>query len=670
MKKILVTLMTAMLIMASFVPVFAEKYDANTLMPIQEATGTTTQFDKYLVMNKSATVPYADFLYTVSSDGATGAPANVDENEEIYPKVLIPATTDPVPGNPSTPSEDVKPVVWKGVRPDKVKVIVGTSTKTGSNKLEFTPADATKYGAYRVNKGDIAKSNEKYVRKFFTLDFSDIHFAEPGVYRYYVQESNGTDADDCQYGDLGIDYDVNVEDDAKKNWRTVDVYVVDNDGRDYSTVTGDGVLSVSDYVWYEGKLGSSDQPRHTATSGVWSIAWTHPTDSNKQYVYESNNEWKEQTRANATDPWVDGDIIKESDVPGTATNADALSIDTDDYAIGEITFANAKAAMKAYNDANEIKHEPIDNGAEAEANAKSSEFVNKYGTSDLEFGKKVIGNQGSRDQWFEFKVTLVSKDPTNKPLENGTLFEVNVGSHTTTNPKNADDFFDPTKNSATSYEASNMKTANTVAQNQATGEAGGTATTVFDVAGNTAGTNKLKVASNKIEWTLYIQHGQYVQIRGIPYGVDYTVEESNTAGNVKGYKVTDGTDIKPGVIDNEDITNAHMDPLKGEIGKKGTKTYVKDTEGDYYLNTTTKKYEQLYINPADGKAYTESAYTNEWTGDRFFEDENVYTGVTNKRSGVIPTGIIMSVAGGFAIVLIAIAFLLMLNRRRREYDYE
>ena len=232
---------------------------------------------------------------------------------------------------------------------------------------------------------------------------------------------------------------------------------------------------------------------------------------------------------------------------------------------------------------------------------------------------------------------------------------------------NANDFFNPTKNSATTYEAGNMKTANTAAQGQATGEAGGTATAVFDVAGNTAGTNKLKVGSNKIEWTLYLQHGQYVQVKGIPYGVKYTLAETDPA---TGYKKTNGTDIEKGVIDGEEITNAHKDPLEAVIGSKATKTYVKDNAG--MKGKEGNNFIDLYPGTGSnaGKVYKDQAQAQEYTGDRYSEDENVYTGVTNKRSGVIPTGIIMSVMGGAAIMLIAIAFLVMISRRRKAYDYD
>ncbi|MBO5564244.1 MAG: hypothetical protein J5935_01370 [Lachnospiraceae bacterium] len=621
MKKRFLALFTAVVLAAlTVVPVFAEKYDAND--PIVEATGTTTNFDKYLVMDKDAQVPYADFLFEVTSDGATGNPASDAANEEIYPVALI---------QPTSGSADVTPVVWKGVRPDKVVVtpvaVEDPAVAANIGELVFQPTDTTTAGPYRTGKADIATANEKYVKKQITLDFSAIKFAEPGVYRYYVQEKNGT-----TYSDLGITYDVNAN---NSTWRTLDVYVTDN---------GEGNLAVSGYVWYETKRATTVAPDHTADAAdenAWGVEWTDASNTNKKYVYVSNNTWKVQTTEDGGTTWTDsGETIAEP--PAASTGS--VTIDGTPYT----TWAAAKAAMKGF-----TSKELTPNGAEA--GDKSSEFVNDYGTQDLEFGKKVEGNQGSRDQWFKFKVTL-----TNADLEKGTKFEVNVGAYTSTNPANAAHFFDPTKNAATSYDATDMKNANTKAAYATDKGDLADVTEAFTAAKNgTTSTNYLVVETKEtLEWELYLQHGQYVQIKGIPNGVTYTVQETDPA---TGYTKTNGTDVAVGVIDNEEITNAHKDPLTGEVGNKSTKTYVKDAAGDKYKDGDT--YKQLYINPADNKPYKEDTYTTEWTGDRYSEDEDIYTGVTNKRDGVIPTGVLVSIGGGALMVILAAAYFLLRGRR-------
>lgn len=617
MKKFVPFLAAAIISMGLTVPAHAEKYDDGS--PITHTAGTSTTFDKYLVMKQDAEVPYADFLFEVAPVDASGNPVPVDPNEEMYPHELVPATN----GDPS----DVTPVVWRGVRPDKVVVTptAGADETVGVNvgELTFLPTDATTNGVYRngpVVKGDIATATEKYVKKQITLSFANIKFAEPGVYRYYLQEKNGK-----TYKDLGIVYDVNAN---QSTWRTVDVYVLDD---------GSGNLSVSDYVWYEGKI--SGAPSHTANTttapaskgNAWAVDWTDATDNTKVYKYVSNDIWQ---------VWVNnvnsGETVTEppSDATGNVT------IDGQPYT----TWGAAKARMKQFNDK---KLTP--NGAEA--SNKSSEFVNKYGTQDLEFGKKVEGNQGSRDQWFQFKLTL-----THANLNDGTKFEVNVGSYDVTGNESA--FFAPTKNSATSYTPAVMNEANTSAANGTYKD--------YKVADFTVGKNvpssteknylkavKTGTADGKVEWELYLQHGQYVQIKGIPNGVRYTVEETDPA---TGYTKIDGTDVPVGVIDGELITNDHKDPLTGVVGSKTPRTYVRDdTNGDYYKLP-------------DGSFALLSSHANPSSvTEKYSIDENIYTGVTNKRSGVIPTGVAMGIAGALVLLVVAGGYFIM--RRRSVYDY-
>lgn len=613
MKKFVPFLAAAIISMGLTVPAHAEKYDDGS--PITHTAGTSTTFDKYLVMKQDAEVPYADFLFEVTSDGAIGNPATDDANEEIYPQVLVPATN----GDP----KDVTPVVWKGVRPDKVVVTptAGADETVGVNvgELTFLPTDATTNGVYRngpVVKGDIATATEKYVKKQITLSFANIKFAEPGVYRYYLQEKNGK-----TYKDLGIVYDVNAN---NSTWRTVDVYVLDD---------GSGNLSVSDYVWYEGKI--SGAPSHTANittapaakGNAWAVDWTDATDTTKVYKYVSNDIWQ---------VWVNnvnsGETVTEP--PSDATGN--VAIDGQPYT----TWGAAKARMKQFNDK---KLTP--NGAEA--SNKSSEFVNKYGTQDLEFGKKVEGNQGSRDQWFKFNLTLTHAD-----LIADSKFEVVVGS---TVAGNVDDFFTPTKNSATSYAVTDMTNANT---SSTTGTYKDYKFADFTFAKNGTGDkNYLKVLNpgtdGRIEWELYLQSGHYVVVKGIPNGVSYTVTETDPA---TGYTKINGTDLGTEILGGKEISNAHKDALTGVIGAK-TATYIADAQGIYCKDASGNFFDTTAM-PAPACATTTPRYS---------PDLNVYTGVTNKRSGVIPTGVAMGIAGALVLLVVAGGYFIM--RRRSVYDY-
>lgn len=136
--------------------------------PIMAATNTCT-FDKYLVMDKEANVPNAEFSFTVSAGSAdTG--------------------------------------VFAGVDADKVTV-----TGTSGNKIVFNTSDTTETTENSLIK-DFDSATEKYVQKSATLDFSACNFTEPGVYRYVITETGSNQA---------VTNDTNTT-------RIVDVYVNNN----------------------------------------------------------------------------------------------------------------------------------------------------------------------------------------------------------------------------------------------------------------------------------------------------------------------------------------------------------------------------------------------------------------------------------------------------------
>lgn len=170
--------MAAGMVMASAAPVSAETVDASF----------TTQFDKYLVMDAEANVPNASFKYAVTAGTAQKATAGHS-------------------------------AVLAGVDADKVTMAgVGTDT---ANTIAFKQGDTTAQDTNALVK-NYNKSTEKYAKKTATLDFSECHFTQPGVYRYVITESGTNQA---------------VTNDADAT-RTVDVYVQETD---------DG-LSVAGYV--------------------------------------------------------------------------------------------------------------------------------------------------------------------------------------------------------------------------------------------------------------------------------------------------------------------------------------------------------------------------------------------------------------------------------------
>lgn len=161
--------MAAGMVMASAAPVSAQT----------EIAKSTTQFDKYLVMDAEANVPNASFKYAVTAGTAQKATAGHS-------------------------------AVLAGVDADKVTMAgVGTDA---ANTIAFKQGDKTAQDANALVK-NYNKSTEKYAKKTATLDFSKCNFTQPGVYRYVITESGTNQA---------------VTNDADAT-RTVDVYVQETD---------------------------------------------------------------------------------------------------------------------------------------------------------------------------------------------------------------------------------------------------------------------------------------------------------------------------------------------------------------------------------------------------------------------------------------------------------
>lgn len=161
--RFLTTLLAAVLLVAAALPsAFAFKYTA--------VAGTSTTFDKYLVMDVDANVPNATFAFTVAPGTAIAATEN------------------------------------------RVAVLAGIGTPTIAD-VTFAPTDSTTAGL--PSDTDTATAGQKYATQTATVDFSGISFTEPGIYRYIVTETATTNQ--------GVTNDESAT-------RTLDVYVTDNDG--------------------------------------------------------------------------------------------------------------------------------------------------------------------------------------------------------------------------------------------------------------------------------------------------------------------------------------------------------------------------------------------------------------------------------------------------------
>ena len=199
------------------------------------------------------------------------------------------------------------------------------------------------------------------------------------------------------------------------------------------------------------------------------------------------------------------------------------------------------------------------NDTDGKADDKSSSYVNEISTKNLEFGKEVTGNQGSKDKYFKFQLVISN-------AQANTTYSIDLTSAEAS----------PTATDATSY--SSMTNPNSFITN-----GNGDATITF-----------------------YLKDGQYIKIPGLPDGYGYTLTE---------------------------------------------------TEEDYASSET--------ISADNGKGGV--AYDDGVTGTNVSTD--IKTGFTNDRTGIIPTGVIMTIAP-FAIgicVFGAIIIFIICRRKRRNY---
>lgn len=166
--------------------------------------GTTTTFDKYLVMKKNANVPNATFDYTVS----------IPTDDEM----------NSLPNLEDTNGTNL--TVRKGIGAPTVSsttFAAGDQTFDSAQKSRTNKSSST-YDAAEDDQVTLDKDH-KYAKHTSTVDFSNVTFSEPGVYRYKITENDTTEK--------GITKDSNP--------RYLDVYVESAEN---------GTLSIKGYVFH------------------------------------------------------------------------------------------------------------------------------------------------------------------------------------------------------------------------------------------------------------------------------------------------------------------------------------------------------------------------------------------------------------------------------------
>ena len=196
---------------------------------------------------------------------------------------------------------------------------------------------------------------------------------------------------------------------------------------------------------------------------------------------------------------------------------------------------------------------------------KSDGFVNESVTADLKFGNETEGNQGSRDKYFKYTLTL------DNALAD-TVYYLDLSEAEINGTGNSATIYDQLSNPA-----------------QITTDAEGKASVDF-----------------------YLKDGQYVRVKGLTENTVYS------------------------------LTEANEDYLKRE----GTDRIAVEAAGDQPAKT--------YDDPVSGTITT----------------QDVFTGFTNVRNGVIPTGIIMSSLPGILMISSAFGGLCLLFGKKKEEERE
>ena len=198
------------------------------------ATGGTTTFSKYLIVDSDAHIPNVTFDFSIVPI-TTGKSATAS-TVAVYAPAAAGVTGTPTISDPAFTSDT-------------------TTTPTYDN------VQTADNGKLNLDTG------KKYAAKPVTVDFSGVTFPEPGIYRYVVTEAAATGAYSHDTQNTG----------GTALTRYLDVYVTDSND-------GNGTLTVSSYVLH--KEDGTVNANATSGSGDVQTAGAAVADKSASYVNE------------------------------------------------------------------------------------------------------------------------------------------------------------------------------------------------------------------------------------------------------------------------------------------------------------------------------------------------------------------------------------------------
>ena len=206
--------------------------------------GTTTTFNKYLVLDDSAQVPNVTFDFTIAA--GTAVPSS-NGTMEVLTGVMTPTAPTVTSATFAAGNDTVSYTDWND------------DTKT------FKTSDAS---AKQMNGIDVLTANRKYAKQTATVDFTGVTFPEPGIYRYVVSETAGS-AKGIGYTTDKLIIDVYVTD---KNDGTHTLQIDDVDGYVISRISASGsAVSITTGT----DLGSDEYSSAEKATGLTNTYTTH-----------------------------------------------------------------------------------------------------------------------------------------------------------------------------------------------------------------------------------------------------------------------------------------------------------------------------------------------------------------------------------------------------------